>query len=52
MLAVTLPQAGDKFRILSPPVGVEPLLELVEDQEQLLTGAQGSSQPYGRQAID
>ena len=43
MLAVALPQGGDQFRVLLTPLGMEPLLELIQDQQHL---------PPGRQARD
>ena len=35
-LAVALPQSLGQFRVLFSPLGVQPLLELVEDDEHLL----------------
>ena len=52
MLAVALPQGGDQFRVLLTPLGMEPLLELVQDQQHLLPGTQHPSLPHRRQGID
>ena len=35
MLAVALPKGGDQFRVLLTPLGMQPLLELVQDQQHL-----------------
>src|SRR5262249_12387296 len=35
MLAIAVPQGGDKFRVLVTSAGVQPLLELVQDQQHL-----------------
>ena len=52
MLAVALPQGGDQFRVLLTPFGMEPLLELVQDQQHFLTGAEHSSGANRRQGTD
>ena len=46
MLAIAVPQGGDQFGVLLTPPGMEPLLELVQDQQHLLTGAQDASLPH------
>ena len=52
VLAVALPQGGDQFRVLLAPLGVEPLLELVEDQQHLLARREHATSPHGRERID
>ena len=42
VLAVALPQGGDQLRVLLAAPGVEPLLELVEDEQHLLRRTAGS----------
>ena len=44
--------AADELRVLLAAPGVEPLLELVQDQEQLLAGTQGTSPTHRSQRID
>ena len=53
MLAIAMPKGGDQFRVLLTSLGMEPLLELVEDQQHLLLGAAGRD-PFAdrRQRID
>ena len=36
MLAIAVPKCGDQFRVLLTSLGMEPLLELVQDQQHLL----------------
>ena len=52
VLAVALPQSGDQLCVLLVPPGEEPLLELVEDQQDLLSRPQDVPPPQGRQRID
>ena len=53
MLAVALPQGGDQFGVLLSSVGMEPLLELVQDQQHLLPGRKKRPSVAGlRQRID
>ena len=52
MLAVALPQGVDQFRVLLASAGMQPLLELVQDQQHLLTGAEHPSLADRRQGID
>ena len=42
VLAVALPQGGDQLRVLLAPPGEQPLLELVEDQQDLLRRARAT----------
>ena len=51
MLAVALAQGIDQFGILLTPPGVEPLLELVEDQEHLLARSRDPSPRGGVPAM-
>lgn len=39
-LAIALPQRGGKFLIRQAPFGVQPLLELIEDQYRFLAAGQ------------
>ena len=54
MLAIALPKGGDQFRVLLAPLGMEPLLELVQDQQHLALGRQdatpAASSPANRPA--
>ena len=52
MLAVALPKGGDQFRVLLTPLGMEPLLELVQDQQHLPLGWQDATPSQLRQRID
>ena len=52
VLAVALPQRGDQLGVLLVPAGEEPLLELVEDQQDLLARPQHPAPPQGGQRID
>jgi len=52
VLTVALSQRGDQFRVLLTPLRMEPLLELVQDNQHLLPGAQHSSLPHECQGID
>ena len=52
VLAVALPQRGDQLRVLLAPPGEQPLLELVEDQQHLLAGAEHPPPPQRGQRID
>ena len=38
MLAIAVTKSGDQFRILLASLGMEPLLELVQDQQHLTLG--------------
>ena len=35
MLAIAVPKSGDQFRVLLASLGMEPLLELIQDQQHL-----------------
>ncbi len=50
VLAVALPQRGDQLGVLLVPAGEEPLLELVEDQQDLLPRPQHLPPPQGAPA--
>ncbi len=52
MLAVAVPQGGDQLRVLLAPAGVEPLLELIQDQQHLMLRRQDAAPPHVRQRID
>ena len=47
VLAVALPQGGDQLRVLLALPGEEPLLELVEDQQDLLAWRERPAPPQG-----
>src|SRR5437870_2124939 len=49
---VALTKGLDQLRILFAALGVEPLLELVEHQQQLLAGCQEPPPPQRRQGLD
>ena len=51
VLAVALPQGGDQLGVLLAPPGVQPLLELVEDEQHLLARAAAPA-PAARAARD
>ena len=50
--AVAMPQRGDELGLLIAPAGEEPLLELVEDQQHLLTGTEPPPAPQRGQGVD
>jgi hypothetical protein len=52
VLAVALAQRGDELRVPLAPTSEEPLLELVEDQQQFLPGAQDPPSPQHGQRVD
>ena len=52
MLAIALPQGSDQLRILLAALRMEPLLELVQDQQHLLAGSQHASLPDRHQGFD
>ena len=52
VLAVAMPQRGNQIRVGLAPPGEQPLLELVEDQQHLLTRAQHPPPPQRCQSID
>ena len=52
MLAIALPQGGDQFRVLLTSLGMEPLLELIQDQQHFLPGTQHSSLAAASPGID
>ena len=52
MLAIALTKSGDQFRVLLTPLGMEPLLELVQDQQHLALGWQDATLSQVRQRID
>ena len=44
-IAVALPQRAGQLRVAIAPTGVQPLLELIEDDEDLLVGSQALALP-------
>ena len=52
MLAVALPQGRDQLGSPLAPMGEEPLLELVEDQQHLAARRQALAAPERRQRLD
>ena len=50
MLAIAMPQGGDQFGVLLTSFGMEPLLELVQDQQHLVPG--GRSDPCANAASE
>ena len=52
MLAIAVPKSGDQFRVLLASLGMEPLLELVQDQQHLALGRQDATPSQVRQRID
>ena len=52
MLAIAVPKSGDQFRVLLTPLGMEPLLELIQDQQHLLLRRQDATPPQVCQRID
>ena len=50
--AVALPQGLHQFGVLLAALGVEPLLELVQDDQHLLARCQEPPLPQGRQRLD
>ena len=52
MLAIAMTQSSDQLRVLLATLRMEPLLELVQDQQRLLTGPEHPSLPDCRQGID
>ena len=52
MLAIALPKGGDQFRVLLTSLGMEPLLELVQDQQHLPLRRQDATPSQVRQRID
>jgi hypothetical protein len=47
MVAVALSEGSGEFGVLLRPVGVQPLLELVEDHQDFLVGTQSLSLAQG-----
>ena len=52
MLAIAVPKSGDQFRVLLTSLGMEPLLELVQDQQHLPLRWQDATPSQVRQRID
>ena len=52
MLAIAMPKSGDQFRVLLTSLGMEPLLELVQDQQHLPLRWQDATPSQVRQRID
>ena len=52
MLAIALPKGGDQFRVLLTPLGMEPLLELIQDEQHLALGWQDATPPQACQRIN
>ena len=52
VLAVALAQGGDQLRVRLVPPGEQPLLELVEDQQDLLARPQNPPPPQRGQRVD
>ena len=52
MLAIAVPKSGDQFRVLLTSLGMEPLLELVQDQQHLPLGWQDATPSQVCQRID
>ena len=52
MLAIAVPKSGDQFRVLLTSRGMEPLLELVQDQQHLPLRWQDATPSQVRQRID
>ena len=52
VLAVAMPQGRDQLGVGLRPPGEEPLLELVEDEEDLLAGTQRLPPPQRRERLD
>ena len=52
MLAIALTKGGDQFGVLLTPPGMEPLLELVQDQQHLALGWQDATPSQVCQRID
>ena len=52
MLAIAMPKSGDQFRVLLAPLGMQPLLELVQDQQHLPLRWQDATPSQVRQRID
>jgi hypothetical protein len=46
VLAITLTQSGNQFCVLLTPLRMEPLLELVKDEQELLPRTQYPSFPH------
>ena len=52
MLAIAMTQGGDQFGVLLTPLGMEPLLELIQDQQHLPLGWQDATPSQVCQRID
>ena len=52
MHAIAMAKGGDQFRIFLSPLGKQPLLELIDDQEHLPLGRQDVPPAQARQRID
>ena len=52
MLAIAVPKSGDQFRVLLASLGMEPLLELVQDQQHLPLRWQDATPSQVCQRID
>ena len=52
MLAIAMPKSGDQFGVLLTSLGMEPLLELVQDQQHLPLRWQDATPSQVRQRID
>src|SRR6516165_9799434 len=51
-LTVALTQSGDQVRVRLTALGMEPLLELIQDQQHLPPGRQQAAYPHVHQRID
>ena len=52
MLAIAVPKSGDQFGVLLASLGMEPLLELIQDQQHLPLRWQDATPSQVRQRID
>ena len=52
MLAIAMPKRGDQLRVLLASPRMEPLLELVQDQQHLVLRRQDATSSQVRQRID
>ncbi len=52
MLTIAVPKGGDQFRVLLTSLGMEPLLELIQDQQHLPPGWQDATPSQVCQRID
>jgi hypothetical protein len=52
MLAIAVPKSGDQLRVLAAALRMEPLLELVEDEQHLALRCRDATPPQACQRIN